>query len=108
MMESQSTSIYTRDGKDDMSMDWDSWRRLQSDRPPMESGSASDDGDMDWSGEMDLTALIWMGVITIWIFVAVRVFTTVVLFKFAKEGNLIKAGGNGMDLTDSHPCRQKS
>ena len=102
----QSQDIYTRDGgKGDMDMDWDDWRRLQDDGK--DSGMMMmDDDSMDWSGEMDLTAMIWMGVVMIWIMVGVRLFTTIVLFKFAKEGNLIQANQIVGDARDSHPCRQ--
>ena len=58
----------------------------------------------DW--ESSLTALIWIAVITMWILVFLRLFLSIVMCKFYKEGNDLKANAI-MDTTDSHPCRQK-
>ena len=74
------------------------WRRMQ-----------GWDMNDDWSGsdaaDMVIFA-IWMAIIMMWVMTGLRIFTSVVLFKFAKEGLWIQTGGNGANMQDSHPCRQ--
>jgi len=53
-----------------------------------------------------VTAAIWIAVIVMWILVGLRIFFTVVMFKFAKEGTWIEANAGNAMIKDSHPCRQ--
>ena len=61
----------------------------------------------DWEiDEDDVRAAIWGAIFSMWGMVGTRIFYSVVMFKFCKEGYWLKSGGGRKDQQDSHPCRQ--